>query len=381
MNLGALIDLGVDPDYLKSELAKLNIKGFHLAITRDKRKGIGGTKATVMIMNQDTEKHRYLKQVEDIINASTLSQKVKENSLRIFSLIAYAEASVHQIDLQKVHFHEVGALDSIADIVGAAICLEYLNVDEVQSSPIQLGGGFVTCDHGKMPVPAPATAEIVKNIPVKSGGVNHEATTPTGAAILAATVNRFTDKTNFTILKTGYGIGHRDTDLPNILRVFLAETEEEESSGMQVEDAVMLECNIDDMNPEWFEHVSSVLFEAGASEVFLTPVVMKKTRSANLFSVLSKPELVEVMKEIIFTQTTTIGLRETLVRKSMLQREEVSIDTIYGKVRVKKCFFKGKIIKAKPEYDDLQRLAREHNVPIQNLYSVAMNKIENPMQS
>jgi uncharacterized protein (TIGR00299 family) protein len=376
MNLGALINLGVDPVHLRTELAKLKIEGFHLAITPDKRKGISGTKATVVIVNQDTQKLRSLKQIENIINGSDLSVEVKELSLKIFNIIASAEAFVHGIDVQKVHFHEVGALDSIADIVGAAVCLEYLKVDEVISSPIQLGGGFVMCDHGRMPVPAPATTEILKNIPVKFGGVNHEATTPTGAAILAATVNRFAEKNNFTILKTGHGIGHRDTELPNILRVYLAEYEDAISGDALTEDAIMLECNIDDMNPEWFDHVSALLFEAGASEVFLTPVIMKKSRSASILSVLLKPELKEHLKEIIFIHTTSIGLRETIVLKTFLRREEVIADTLFGKVRLKKSFLNGNVVNVKPEYDDLHQLAKEHGVNLQTVYNAAMKSNE-----
>ncbi|HSH19476.1 MAG TPA: LarC family nickel insertion protein, partial [Draconibacterium sp.] len=206
MNLGALIDLGVDSNYLKTELEKLNIEGFRLEIKTDQRRGISGTKAEVIIENQENEKHRHLRHVEEIINNSSLSEKVKINALKIFDLIAVAEAKIHNISKEKVHFHEVGALDSIADIVGAAICLDYLKVDKVVSSSIQLGGGMVKCAHGIMPVPAPATAEIVVNIPVKTGLVNHEATTPTGAAILVATVDEFSDKINFPIIKTGYGI-------------------------------------------------------------------------------------------------------------------------------------------------------------------------------
>ncbi len=365
MNLGALIDLGVDQEYLKAELKKLNIVGFHLDITKASRQGIGGTKARVVIENQENEKHRHLRHVEEIVNGSTLSEKVKENSLKIFNLIAYAEAEIHQIDVQKVHFHEVGALDSIADIVGAAICLDYLDVDEIVSSPIQLGGGFMKCAHGIMPVPAPATALIVKNIPVKTGGVNHEATTPTGAAILAAMVNRFVKETNFKIIKAGHGIGHRDTDIPNILRVYLAEEESDKIDDMIVEEAVMIECNIDDMNPEWFDHVSSILFDAGASEVFLTPAIMKKSRPANILSVLSKPGNTSVLKEVIFTHTTSIGLRETRIMKSMLHRTEDIVKTKYGEVKVKRSFLKGVEVNVKPEYDDMQRLARKHNISIQ----------------
>ena len=224
MNLGALIDLGVDPTYLRKELSKLNISGFHLGITRDKRKGISGTKATVIIMNQENEKHRHLSHIEQLVNSSSLSEKVKKDALKIFERVAVAEAKVHEIPVEQVHFHEVGALDSIADIVGAAICLDYLDVDKILSSPVQLGGGTVKCAHGIMPVPAPATAEILLHIPVRKGLVNHEATTPTGAAILAAMVDEFTESLNFPIVKTGYGIGHRDTDVPNVLRVFLCET-------------------------------------------------------------------------------------------------------------------------------------------------------------
>ncbi|MCB8995168.1 MAG: nickel pincer cofactor biosynthesis protein LarC [Bacteroidales bacterium] len=375
MNLGALIDLGVDAEHLKNELKKLNIDGFHLAITSDKRKGIAGTKASVMIHQVDNQKHRHLHHVEEIINNSSLSDKVKHDSLKIFRLIAEAEARVHNIDIQKVHFHEVGALDSIVDIVGAAICLDYLKVDEVLSSPIQLGGGFVMCDHGKMPVPAPATAEIVKNIPVRTGGVNHEATTPTGAAILAATVTRFAEKTDFTITKRGHGIGHRDTELPNILRVYLAESEEAVSGDILTEEAVMLECNIDDMNPEWFEHVSALLFEAGASEVFLTPVIMKKSRSANVLSVLSKNNLAGKLKEIIFTHTTTIGLREIKVMKNFLKREEFVVETSLGKVRFKRSFLNGKQVNIKPEYDDLRSLALANNMSVQEVSREVMKSV------
>ena len=186
MNLGALVDLGVDPDYLKQELEKLGVEGFRLEISRDKRKGISGTNVTVVMDNPENEKHRHLHHIEDIVNGSSLSDEIKQKSLEIFKHIAVAEAKIHDIPIQKVHFHEVGALDSIADIVGAAIAIDALNVDMVISSSVQLGGGFVNCAHGKMPVPAPATAEIVKKMPVKTGLVNYEATTPTGAAIIAA---------------------------------------------------------------------------------------------------------------------------------------------------------------------------------------------------
>ena len=364
MNLGALIDLGVDAEYLESELAKLHIDGFHLKIERDIRKGISGTKATVIIENPENEKHRHLRHVEEIVNNSTLSQNVKTTALNIFRRIAEAEAKVHNIDIQKVHFHEVGALDSIADIVGAAICLDYLNVDKVLSSPIQLGGGTVNCAHGIMPVPAPATALIVENIPVKTGLVQHEATTPTGAAILAATVDQFTEQINFPITQTGYGIGQRDVPgVPNILRVYLSETQEE-ITDVTTETTTMLECNIDDMSPERYSYLLDLLFEAGASDAWLTPVIMKKSRPATQLAVLCPSELSVRMKTIIFENTTSIGLREYSIQKSMLRREEQVVETDLGTVRVKESYFNGKRVNVKPEFEDCKKLAIQHNISI-----------------
>jgi len=370
MNLGALIDLGVDPDFLIAELQRLNIEGFHLEIQKDIRRGISGTKATVVIENQENEKHRHLRHVEELINQSTLAENVKTMSLKIFDLIAVAEGKVHNISKEHVHFHEVGALDSIADIVGAAICLDYLKVDKVLSSPIQLGGGMVKCAHGIMPVPAPATTEIVRNVPVRTGLVQHEATTPTGAAILVATVDEFTDQIDFKIQKTGYGIGQRDvSEVPNVLRVFLSENDKMNESTM-LEEAWMVECNIDDMNPEWYDHLFRKLFEAGASDVFLTPIIMKKSRPANTLSVLCNSKIKPEIKAIIFKNSTTIGLREYSVSKTVLERQERVIETELGKVNVKYSYFKGKEIRFKPESDELTRLATLHGLSLNEVEKI-----------
>lgn len=367
MNLGAMIDLGVDAAYLESELRKLNIEGFHLEITRDLRRGISGTKAEVIVENPDNEKHRHLRHVEEIINNSTLSETVKENSLKIFKLIAFAEAKVHDIAVERVHFHEVGALDSIADIVGAAICLDFLKVDKVLSAPIQLGGGTVKCAHGIMPVPAPATALIVENVPVKLGLVQHEATTPTGAAILVATVDEFTEQINFPITKTAYGIGHRDvSEVPNVLRVFLSETETA-VSDVKEEVATVLECNIDDMNPERYDFILEQLFNAGASDAWLVPIIMKKSRPANQLNVLCPPEKVQKMKHIIFTHSTTIGLREYSVKKSVLSRIEILVNTKFGNIRVKQSVFEGKVVRSKPEFDDCRTIALQKKISIEEV--------------
>jgi len=375
MNLGAMIDLGVDAAYLESELEKLNIKGFHLEITKDLRRGISGTKAAVIVENPDNEKHRHLRHVEEIINNSTLSETVKANSLKIFKLIAFAEAKVHKIAVERVHFHEVGALDSIADIVGAAICLDFLKVDKVLSSPIQLGGGTVQCAHGIMPVPAPATALIVENIPVKLGLVQHEATTPTGAAILVATVDEFTELINFPITKTAYGIGHRDvSEVPNVLRVFLSETETAVGDTKE-EVATVLECNIDDMNPERYDFILEQLFNAGASDAWLVPIIMKKSRPAIQLNVLCAPEKVQKMKHIIFTHSTTIGLREYSVKKSMLTRTEKIVATKFGDVRIKQSVFEGKVVRSKPEYDDCRTIALQEKISIEEVEREATRNI------
>jgi pyridinium-3,5-bisthiocarboxylic acid mononucleotide nickel chelatase len=370
MNLGAMIDLGVDADYLIAELQKLNIDGFHLEIQKDIRRGISGTKATVVIENPENEKHRHLRHVEELVNQSNLSPEVKAMSLKIFDLIAVAEGKVHNISKERVHFHEVGALDSIADIVGAAVCLDFLKVDKVISAPIQLGGGMVKCAHGIMPVPAPATALIVQNVPVKTGLVQHEATTPTGAAILVATVDEFSEKIDFQIQKTAYGIGQRDvSEVPNVLRVYLSESDKI-ADDASLEEAWMLECNIDDMNPEWYDHLFAKLFESGASDVFLTPIIMKKSRPANMLSVLCPGNIIPELKSIIFNNSTTIGLREYPVTKTVLDRQEKEIETELGKVRVKCSYFQGKEIRFKPEIEDLKKLASQHGLSLNEVEKI-----------
>ena len=375
MNLGAMIDLGIDPVFLTGELQKLKIDGFHLEISKDSRRGISGTKASVVIENQENEKHRHLRHIEELINQSALSDKVKATSVQIFDLIAEAEAKVHQIDKQSVHFHEVGALDSIADIVGAAICLDYLNVDKVICSPVQLGGGTVKCAHGIMPVPAPATAEIVRNIPVKTGLVQHEATTPTGAAILVAIVDEFSEQNSFPIHQIGYGIGQRDiSEVANVLRVYLSD-DGNEVDNTRVEESWMVECNIDDMNPEWFDYLFQKLFEAGASDVFLTPVIMKKSRPANTLSVLCNRELLPELKSIIFKESTSIGLREYPVTKTILERTEKEIETELGKVRIKSSYFHGREIHAKPEFEDLRKLAKIHGLSLCEVEKVVQKNL------
>lgn len=428
MNLAALIDLGVPKEYLMQELAKLNLNSeYEVKIERSAKLGITGTRVDVIlkdklydkvhiseqalhshndehIHNNSNEDHNYehahehnhgnfesncgekchhehqhdevnhshehehhhrnLKHIEKIINSSELSDKVKKLSLNMFTRVAEAEAKVHGKTLYEVHFHEVGAIDSIVDMVGAAICLDYLNVDKIMASPVQVGGGFVKCAHGLMPVPAPATVEILNNIPINTGIVQFETTTPTGAAILAANAHEFTPKVDFSIKKIAYGIGHRDLEIPNVLRVYLGETE----SAEKLEEQYIIETNIDDMNPEIYGYVEEKLFEAGALDVFKTPIFMKKGRPGIKLSVLVDEKWEKYVLDVIFEETTSIGVRKYKVEKIMLNREFSKVKTEYGDITIKKSYYKGKLVKYKPEYEECKTIAKEKNVSIDKIY-------------
>ncbi|HZL76267.1 MAG TPA: nickel pincer cofactor biosynthesis protein LarC [Bacteroidales bacterium] len=371
MNLGAMIDLGVDKEFLISELRKLNLKGWELNAEKDQRHGIGGTKVTVKQTHHE-HTHRHLSDIEKIINESSLDKKTKEISLKIFMKVAIAEASVHGIPVNEVHFHEVGAIDSIIDIVGAAICFNSLNPDAVFVSTLELGSGFVNCDHGTLPVPAPATVEIIKGIPSKTGGVNFEATTPTGAAIIAALGTHFNPGTPIRIDKTGYGVGHKENPaVPNLLRIFLGESDEPVSGH----DALLLECNIDDMNPEFFEYISEKLFLAGASDVYISGIIMKKGRPGNILNVICEPGLGGIVKEIIFTESTSVGIRTFPFRKDTLSRKFEVIKTAYGDVTVKRSFYNEKEVSCKPEFEDCRKIALEKGIPLKEVYNNIIGSI------
>jgi uncharacterized protein (TIGR00299 family) protein len=372
MNLGAMIDLGVDKKYLISELTKLNLEGWALVVEKDQRHGISGTKVTVK-QTRHEHTHRHLADIEKILDDSGLDIKTRQLSKKIFMKIALAEASVHGLPVEKIHFHEVGAVDSIIDIVGAAICYNALGIDGVHVSTIELGGGFVRCDHGNLPVPAPATAEIIKGLPVKKGGVDFEATTPTGAAILAALVTNSESSLKIKIEKTAYGVGQKDNQsVPNLLRVFLGETEPDSGSGHE---ALHLECNIDDMNPEFFEFISDKLFEAGASDVFLSNIIMKKGRPGIVLNVICETEAADPVKNIIFTESTSLGIRTFHFNKDTLVRKFDTLSTIYGDVKVKRSFYMDKEVSVKPEYEDCRRIAGEKGIPLKEVYATIMAEL------
>ena len=373
MNLGAMIDLGIEEAFLINELEKLGLKGWKIKVTKDQRHGIPGTKVTVR-QTRHEHKHRHLSDIEKIINNSGLDDKTKELSKKIFMKLAVAEAAVHGTPIKKVHFHEVGAIDSIVDIVGAAICYNSLGIDEVHVSVVELGGGMVKCDHGKLPVPAPATARIIKGIPVRKGGVDFEATTPTGAAIIASLGTVFNSYHPFRIEKTGYGVGNKDhPDVPNLLRVFLGETEKSADPGHE---ALMIQCNIDDMNPEFFEYISERLFIAGASDVFLTNISMKKGRPGIILSIICEKELSDVVSEVLFTESTTLGIRSFPFRKNTLVRKFETINTKYGPVTVKRSFYKNAEVSCKPEFDECKKIAEIKGLPVKEIYDNVVAEIE-----
>ena len=373
MNLGAMIDLGVDRDYVLAELKKLDIGPYEMKIYRDQRRGVSGTRVEVVLPHHEisgvSHTARTFRDIGEIIRTSSLSEAVKTLSLDIFTRIAVAEGKIHGRPIEDVHFHEVGAVDSIVDIVGAALCRDYLKIEKVISSPVQVGGGFVKCAHGLLPVPAPATAEILRGIPVRSGLVPFETTTPTGAAILAATVGLFTEEVEFTPEKIGYGIGGRDTDVPNVLRIFLGELPCEGAvSGIETREARIVECNIDDMTPEHYDFIMELLLGAGAQDVFFAPIIMKKSRPAVKISVLCDAGQLKAIEEILWLHSTTFGLRSFKVTKRMLEREIVKVATAYGEVSVKNGYLDGRKIKSKPEYEDCKRLAKEQGLSLGEIY-------------
>jgi len=441
MHLGAMIDLGVDPEYLLEELRKLGLSHeYNIEIKKDARKGITGTKVDVVLLNgndnhheshckvnhnhdnyhyheiedchdehqhekshcderqighekhchnheehckveqhnhshehdnsNDHHEHRNQYRIEEIINNSELKPKVKELSIDIFKKVAEAEAKVHGKTLYEVHFHEVGATDSIVDIVGAAICLDYLKVDKILASSVEVGGGFVKCAHGIMPVPAPATAEILRGVPIKVGAVPFETTTPTGAAILKTVVDKFTEDIDFIIDKVAYGIGNRDTDIPNVLRVYLGHYEEiAVSVDAEYDRELIIECNIDDMNSEVYEYVFEKLFKLGVKDVYITPIIMKKGRPAQKLTVLSPYRISNEVERLLLLETTTFGVRKYEVEKTMLSRDFINVATKYGEVKVKRGIYNGEVIKYKGEYDCCKEVANRNGITLEEVYN------------
>ncbi len=363
MILGALVDAGLDVRQLESELNRLNLSGYHIRTEETKRGGIRATQLKVTAAEE--QKERNLNDIYKIIEKSSLRTSVKTKSKQIFLRLAQTEAKVHGKAAEQIHFHEVGAVDAIVDIVGAVIGFEKLGIEKLYASAVHLGTGFVNSSHGPLPVPSPATAELLKGVPVYSTGIKHELTTPTGAAILTTLCNDFGEMPPMRVEKIGYGAGSRELPLPNLLRVLIGNC----SSQYEQDKVVVLETNIDDMNPQFYEHIMESLFQKGAKDVFLTPVYMKKNRPGILLSIIASPAKVNEFLEIVFKETTTLGVRisEEKMRRT-LKREGKIINTSYGEVKVKLSFIDGKLRDIAPEYEECKRIAEQYQLPIREVY-------------
>jgi len=365
MTLGAVIDAGVPAEAIRAALASLGLP-LELEVERVKRCGFTATKATVHA--KDEEDYRFLPDVEAIIARSALTPKQRELASAIFLKLAQAEAVAHGMPLERVHFHEVGALDSIADILGAAVGLELLGVARFTSSPVPTGTGTVKGAHGIMPVPTPGTLELLKGVPLAPSDVKFELTTPTGAAILTTVVTQFTTSPAMTVDRIGHGAGTKDfLDRPNILRLWVGTANPDRAVGGDTDTVAVLETNLDDCTGEVIGYTIERLFTAGALDVFAVPIQMKKNRPAVLLTVIAEPARVPELEAILFRETGTFGVRRTTAARSKLHRESVTVVTPWGEVRAKRGWRDGFEI-VTPEYDDCARVAAEAGVALREVY-------------
>jgi len=420
MFLGALIDVGVLPEIFEQTVEVLGV-GARLEISRVNRSGISATKVDVIVNEEkdsprigrtessdphlhshihshelshaahigdhrhapERDRHvhhheRGLTEVREIISEAALSESVKAMAIGIFEKLGDAEAKIHNVPIEKIHFHEVGAVDALVDIVCAAVGAEALGVDEFVCSPLNVGGGTVNCAHGTFPVPAPATVELLKGAPVYSSGLQAEVVTPTGAAIVRTLAKSFTSFPEMKIEKAGYGAGTRDfPGHANVLRITVGESTADANAGdgaraTHSETISILEANLDDLNPQVFGYVMERLLEAGALDVFGTPIQMKKNRPGTLLTVLAKPEDVDKLAQIMFAETTTLGVRRRDEKRQVLARKWANVSTRYGDVRIKIASLNGSVTNYAPEYDDCQRIAAERKVPLKAVMMEAM---------
>ena len=391
MALGALLDAGLPFDDLKAALGSLALGDAHVHARKVLRAGVSATKFSVhehpggdAPHSQDSHDqdhhvqgsaphaahpHRHLSAINKLIDTSALSATARERAKQMFRRLGEAEAAIHQMPIEKVHLHEVGALDSIIDIVGIAFAMEWAAADRVVCSPLNVGGGMVDSAHGRFPVPAPATVALLGDAPVYSGAVQKELVTPTGALIATSYASSFGPIPAMSIERVGYGAGDRDEPAtPNVLRVMIGRAE----TGGSTERVCVIECEIDDMNPQIFGVVMERLYAAGALEVFYVPVQMKKNRPGTLLSVVAPPEQRSRMTEVIFRETTTIGLRYSQVDRECLDRQIVPVETPLGTVRFKIASRGGDVINAVPEFEDCAKLAAAHNLPVKEVQALAV---------
>jgi len=379
MFLGACLQAGVPAAYLIQELKKLPLPDeYEIEISNVNKNGISATHVDVKINSENHEHnhdhehhHRTMAEIRSIIETAPLAANIKRTALQIFENLAKAEGIVHNLPMNEVTFHEVGAVDSIVDIVGCAICIDYLDVEKIFVSKINVGSGFVKCAHGLMAVPTPATAELLKGYIIYHNNVENELTTPTGAAIVS-TLAEYSDNLpqDFSAEQIAYGAGTYDLIIPNVLRIYLGEYK-----GKSERQLLMLETNIDDMNPQIYGYLYDRLLEAGALDVWLTPIYMKKNRPAHTLTVLIDELHKEICTKIIFEETTSIGLRVINLAQRIEEVRRMSrVETSYGEVRCKVSAYDGKIVTITPEYEDCRRLAQEQKVPLKTIWQEALSK-------
>jgi pyridinium-3,5-bisthiocarboxylic acid mononucleotide nickel chelatase len=370
MTLGALLDAGCDLGLLRFGLQGLQVPGWTISSEKVWKNGMSATFVTVKTEDQST--HRSLSAILEIFDKSHLSDFVRKNASAIFCKLGEAEASVHDVPLEKIHFHEVGAVDAIVDIVGACIGFEALGIEKFACSPLNVGGGTAEMAHGILPVPAPATTKLLQGKPTYSNGVQRELVTPTGAAIVATLCDTFGPQPAMSVSAIGYGAGAADLEgQPNVVRIMIGEAMEKTVPGFDEEISV-IEANLDDMNPQIYGYFQEKALAAGALDVYTTPVQMKKNRPGTLLTLLCKPQDTNALMSLIFTETTTFGARSYSAQRRTLPRESVSVHTQFGDVRIKLSRVNGHIQHVAPEFEDCRKLAVEKNVPLQQIIGEAV---------
>lgn len=373
MILGAMVGAGVDPNALREQLSLLNVEGFKIHFESVDRSGLSATYARVETVHE--HKHRHLSDIRRIIEASGVTDGAKDLSLRIFTRLAEAEARVHNEPIEKVHFHEVGALDAIVDVVGAAICFDLLKIERFVSSPLHVGSGMIEMAHGRFPVPPPAVTELLRGVPFYSGDVKGELLTPTGAAIITTVCSEYGPIPRIKTDRTGYGAGTREYEnFPNVLRVLVGETETNDAASERL---WMLETNLDDASPQIVGHVMDRVFEAGALDCYFTAVQMKKNRPGVLLSVLCGPAEKEAVMKLLFTETTTLGIRSYEVERRALRRSVVQVETQYGPIFVKVAYLNGSVVNEMPEFEQCREAAIRANVPLKVVEEAARVALAN----
>ncbi len=380
MTLGALLACGADEAEFRERLRALNVPGYELSIQRVPREGITATDVDVHLLEMDQGHGRHLSDIAALLEAGTLPARVQRDALAVFTRLADAEAKIHGTSREEIHFHEVGAVDAIVDIVGACLLLDMLGVEQIAASSIPCGYGTITCQHGIMPVPAPATMELLQGFPVHSVDIKGELVTPTGAALITtlsdpATAGRMPA---MRVLSSGFGAGKKQfkPDMPNLLRVIIGETdlatEREESADGTPQTITVLETNVDDQNPESYDLLMERAFAAGALDVFLAPIQMKKNRPATLVTVLCPVEKADALAETLFRETGTFGIRVREQHRFTLERSWHTVETPFGAIRLKAGSWRGEEMTVAPEYEDCKRAALAHGVPLRRVYESAL---------